>query len=68
MQRQLKRNRLEKKKVDNASREEAHEIAEVVPKALGSVPPVEALETVFLTVVSAEESTKESSANEEEEV
>ena len=45
-QRQLKRNRLEKKRVDNASREEAHEIAEVVPKALGSVPPVEALETV----------------------
>ena len=71
-QRQLKslerKARLEKKKVDNASREEAHEIAEVVPKALGSVPPVEALETVFLTVVSAEESTKESSANEEEEV
>ena len=66
-QRQLKRNRLEKKKVDSASREEANELAEVVPKASGSIPPVEVLETVFTTVVSAEESTKESSASEEEE-
>ena len=58
---------LERKKVDSASREEANELAEVVPKASGSIPPVEVLETVFLTVVSAEESTKESSASEEEE-
>ena len=70
-QRQLKslerKARLEKKKVDSASREEAHELAEVVPKASGSVPPVEVLETAFSAVVSAEESTKESSASEEEE-
>ena len=70
-QRQLKslerKARLEKKKVDKASREEAHELAEVVPKASGSVPPVGVLETVLSAVVSAEESTKESSASEEEE-
>ena len=70
-QRQLKsierKARLEKKKVDKASREEAHELAEVVPKTSGSVPPVGVLETVLSAVVSAEESTKESSASEEEE-